>query len=430
VCPEEAEERFFINSTIGLQDNLAKTHLNNIYSTLAFSVNDTMIFQRMYGVMEYYNKDTHLFNNTNDLFTEDKFLANRSYIAKKGTAAAMKYIGRATNDAQIQGKDNIYGNYFMNVITEKPFQYHVESTVLNIVFERFIKPLAHPIGMGYRYSNVCTDPTGNMTEHPLLEYDYADLTLSVQCMCYTVGQEDVPVPTDPENIDCVYNQRPDDYPAERVFATPTGEGLWEPIKDHGNITWKQTEGYVSNPTSEYYGQNYTKYTFKNAFDPTVSQHNYLIKYQSVPKVNDTSIRINIFYYYWDSNAREYILGAKFINPRHCNVKYSDDPKRKSIVDDDFYGSCNDTYNGIFQFLDDGETTPPNSPAPSGFYEGYLSGIDSQGIVNYIGCEEIKYCDEEIGCNKYTSTQWGGVFERWDDLYFGWFRFLDKGRSLY
>jgi hypothetical protein len=39
----------------------------------------------------------------------------------------------------------------MDVIEIEPFHYEVQSTLFDDVFERYIKPLAHPIGIFYDY---------------------------------------------------------------------------------------------------------------------------------------------------------------------------------------------------------------------------------------------------------------------------------------
>jgi hypothetical protein len=341
--------------------------------------------------MEEYNKDTHLYNNTNCLFEEDKFLAHTSFIAKKGTETGIRYMARNAHDAQLQGV-NVISNqdFFVNIESLEPFSYRVESNILPIIFEKFIKPLAHPIGMVYSYSAVCQDLIASRTETPLIRYVYEDLTLSVNCLCYSVGQEDTALPIEPEDIQCVYNTQEQDYPEPKVFASPNGLGLWEPISKHYNILDDIEEGYAV--IGDYAGSHYVRYIMKNG--------NYLVKYIRKPDINNTSEKIDILYY--TTKPGGYVLNAKFINRRHCDIRFDKDPEKRSVIKDDISSKCDLTYNGVFQYLMENENTQPDQPAPphppsiTSFYEGFLI----------------------------TSEEWGGLLARWTDLYYGWFRFND------
>ena len=420
VCPNEFEERFFLNPLIGLQDRLAQINLNNFYSTLERSMNDVMIYERMRFILEEYNKEEGLFSNTNELFTEDKFLANRDFVTKKGTALGIKYAGRNAFDAEIQGSDAFYGDYFMNVYEDAPFKYHIESNLLNIVFEKFVKPLAHPIGMDYMYSNICENPTASMPEYPGMTYNYDELTLGIQCLCYIQNLDDEllenqPIPDEPNKVSCVYNTNPNDYPKFKAFASPDGTGLWKPIENDKNIWYDTIEGIETNPNDQlpgknYYGRRYTKYLFRTAGGNT---QNYLIKYYITDSVYNSVEKIDILYYQhkgFDTNNNPvYKLYAYFINQRHCNVAHKGDMTRVSKVDETMYGNCEDTHNGIFQYVCDEEYIdyPNNVPidlpstlcgAPGEFHDGFMG------------------------------TEYGGALSRWSDLYFGWFRFCDKNED--
>jgi hypothetical protein len=202
-------------------------------------------------------------------------------------------------------------------------------------------------------------------------------------LCYTVNQEDEPIPDPPETIQCTYNTQVQDYPEPKIFASPDGLGLWEPIAGDYNVLEDVEEGYTV--LGDYAGSHYVKYMMRNG--------NFLIKYIKKPNINDTSKKIDILYYK-EKQTGGHTLAAKFINRRHCDVKYDKEPEKRSVIDDSISVSCELTYNGIFQYPAYGETTPPDAVAPSGFYEGYLI----------------------------TSQEWGGLLDRWSDLYYGWFRF--------
>jgi len=387
LCPNEYKDRYFINSLIGLQDKLAEINMNNVYKTVSLSTHDTKTYSTLKRLTDRMDMDSELFSNLNDLFTEDKFLSNKQYIAKKGTPVAIKYMGQNANDAKLQGDDTAHGSYFMDIKTDNIFEYSVESNLLEPIYESFIKPLTHPLGMIYKYRTVCTDEIANRTETPLIIKDYSDTTVAVNCLCFSDGQEDTPLPIQPENINCVYNTHFEDYPDPKIFASPNGEDLWEPIKNDQNIPKSFEEGLET--TGEYKNQYFKKYIFNN--------NNYLISYTNIPGINDTSERVTILYYRY--NGSSYDLTAKFINQRHCSIQLIGEPKNVSDIDDELTGLCENILNGTFQFLDKNEGTLPDQPAPSGLYEGFMG------------------------------TLGGGALDRFTDLYFGWFQFLDRNEEL-
>ena len=394
ICPNESAKRYWINSTIGLQDKLAYINLNNFYTGLQSTIQDTVISQRIYTILEQLNLDTEgLFGNTNVLFNEDRYLANTSYITKKGTGAAVKYVGQSAMDAQLQGKVPLVGDYYMTINEDAPFTYSIESNMLGVIYDRFVRPLTHPVGMIDKFRTVCTSEVANQTEFPLITFNYNELNVFVECLCYVQGEENNPLPPDDAPIDCVFGT----YPEKKIFATPTGTGLWEGISQDegtGNIPFDYQEGVSSE--LEFKGQTYNMWIFEN--------DNVLI---SFTKESDstTSKRVTTQYRRW--NGTDYVLAAEFINQRHCNIGYEGNLIKKSIVQETFDTDCQDILYGTFQFLDENETTPPEQPAPSGMYEGFISDLD----------------DDDVG-DPFT----GGVLKKWTDLYFGDFSFLSEEES--
>jgi hypothetical protein len=404
ICPDEDKKRFWVNSLIGLQDRLAETHLNNFYSVLKTTTKDNIIAHRIYKILEDLDLDTEgLFDNTNTLFTEERYLANRHFNTKKGTAAAIRYVSQSAIDANMQGKAPLGGDYYMRISEEAPFEYSVESNMLGVLFERFVKPLAHPIGMIYQYRTVCVSEVANQTEYPLVEFDYSNMTIGVECLCWMSGEENNPLPPQPgdpdaPDIECVFGT----YPEQKVFATPDGTGLWEGIsidEGTGNIPKEFEEGIAYDTANP--GNNipleYKKWTFENG--------NILIQFTKEPYVNDTARSVLIEYYRYDDTADDYILAANFINQRHCNIATSGEPIRRSYVKETLTGDCTDIMYGMFELQPEGTIIPPETPGNSGMYEGFWVDLDD---------------DQQP-----DQPPLGGVLNQYTDLYHGYFQFLGK-----
>jgi hypothetical protein len=221
----------------------------------------------------------------------------------------------------------------------------------------------------------------------------------VNCLCYSDGQEDIllpPGPNLPEDIRCLYNTNPNDFPEPKIFASgliyddlgnPIGNKtpLWEPIKDDLNEIKDEIIGIETQ--GEYQGQEYKKYLMTN--------NNYLITYRKLPTEDDSSTRITTLYF----RAGQTEAVHRFINQRHCNTQLIGTPKKVSAIEETFISGCENILHGIFQFQDIGENTPPDTPAPSGMYEGFMGSVT------------------------------GGVLIKYTELYFGIFQFLDKNEPI-
>jgi hypothetical protein len=388
LCPNDTKERFYINSLIGVQDKLAYTNINSFYDITTKASHNTVIFNKIDRINYILGKDEKIFDNVNILFSEDRTLGNKNYITKKGTTSAVKYAGQSANDAKIQGPNTIYGNYFMNIVEEGPFRYSVESNLLSVVFETFIKPLSHPIGMIVDYKTTCTDVIANRTETPVIHKEYKDRTLMVNCLCFAEDENDPMYPqTDP--ITCLYNTHEESYPKSKIFATPTGLGLWEPIKRDNNILHSFEEGYI--PSSN---ESYEKWNMTNK--------NYLIVYTKKPQQHTDSEKVRIQYWVWLPSNNKYTLSAQFFNNRHCNGGLDKEPKLISSIIENIIPSCNQTLNGVFSFRtqnEDSNNLPPDTPGDDGYYSGFMG------------------------------TNYGGVLLQYSDLYFGDFQLLEKSDSI-
>jgi len=412
VCPKETSKRFWINSLLGLQDRLAQTHLNNFYSVLNSTIKDNIISHRIHKILDDLNIPTNdLFGNTNSLFTEEKYLANRHFNIKKGTTSAIRYASQGAIDSQMQGNVPLSGDrYYMDITEDAPFEYSVESNMLGVLFERFVKPLSHPIGMIYNYRTVCTSKMADETEYPLIRFDYSNMSIYVECLCFISGHEDDPIPPNPNpsdpnapEIECVYGT----YPEKKYFATPDGTGLWEgissdPASSTGNIPMDYEEGvaYDDSQPGEVIPMDYKKWIFENG--------NILMEFSKISYTHSTSKSIIIEYYTYNSTLDIYTLKAKFINQRHCAIGLDGEPIKESYVNETYSGDCTDIYYGMFQFQDT-INVPPETPDPvTGMYDGFWVDLNDDLIPD--------------------QPPLGGVLNEYTDLYHGYFQFLDKSEE--
>ncbi len=326
---DETSKGFFINSIKDLQERLAQTYLNNFYTTAYKVRNSHTLRQKLYQIFNSFgisvDEKNLLFNNINVLFKEERFITSKDYNMKKGKKVALTYAALSAHEAEIEGPLTAQA-FFLDYEEIAPLQYSVESVLLPDVYNAFVKPLAHPLGLGLDYKKVCineltdrvfnrirklsdgvtvkcTHPSDTLPTLPppvLLPYiinpDYIDeeTTPDIERRI-----PDLPYEAAVQNTENIYvdevltgpwdpaNQNPT---PEMYFASIDGFNLWEEIAEidegEGNTLEDIQYGYGD---EEYAGMNYTKYIFANGA--------YLIEYTCI--LQDKSIQRIIEYYRFD-----------------------------------------------------------------------------------------------------------------------------------
>ncbi len=351
---------FLINSMIKVQDKLAEIYMNHFYVTANKIKNSHTLRQKMVYQFKAHDIDTDkqnlLFSEMNDLFKSERFLTNKDLNMKKGKKIALEYVTQSASDAKIEGALTSDG-FFFNYSTGIPnplydalqpydpinnperlpttFEYSVESSILPDVYNAFVKPIAHPLGMLGLYSKMCQN---NLTDRVFSKASYTADGISIKCTHPSNNSVLVPptllipwienptydilLPISETNPEYILNKPydaavqnteyievneelkgpwdPYSKTLELFFATDDGYNLWSEIQDmdegQGNILNDIQYGYGE---YEYSGMTYTRYIFQNDA--------YLIEYEcakpdgSVSRIieyyrsdtYDTSINVNV-----------------------------------------------------------------------------------------------------------------------------------------
>ena len=381
------DNRYFINPLIGLQDKMAYTYLNNFYTVTEKAKTDPVLRNRLMNIADNNPKidSTKFFSNTNALFTEEKTIASKAFITKKGTELGIRYAQRSAFDADLQGP---MSNFSMKIRSRNAFEYAIESNILAEIFEIFVKPLAHPIGMTYGYKSICA-VQDNDVDHPLIRYTYDSPLIEVNCLCTEHNKPGGPVkpndPTGPQNPDVIvkkcggihqpkpaiialsakdviYKDVPDpDNPGKTKPVPWKMPGLWDKISQDGFGIPDQNGDLKFNILSDYehgYGfykgdlLAYKKYILENG--------NYLIAWTEQGKVHDEAPKVTVEYHRVDYNSNTgYSLIHTFHNGIHCNVADNLHSTRVHQITETFAVGCVPSLNG--KFIMDVDPKDPKDP---------------------------------------------------------------------
>lgn len=157
----EPDKGFFINAILGLQEKMAEVYMNNFYTVALKTRNSHNLRTSLMHIFKRYDIDITkmdekrlLFRNVNALFYEPRFLTNKEYNLKKGKSITFKYATLAAWEAKIEGA-LASDTFFCEYKDKGTFRYEVNSVILREVYDAFVKPLAHPLGMAGYYTKIC-----------------------------------------------------------------------------------------------------------------------------------------------------------------------------------------------------------------------------------------------------------------------------------
>jgi len=352
---EQDDCGFYLNTMIGLQDKLAEIFMHNVYSIAKKAELDYNFRNKMVSILSKIDIDYDILGKINELFTEERYIINGTWVTKKGTAIAMEYSAREAIESGLQ-PIGVNVPYKWKMTSKDPMTYSVEGSIFPAVFEAFVKPLSHPIGYIYDYKMVCEI---ELTDYVMAyKREHAEMVI-VRTLCWSdyepccnfpeekpTGNEFLvhPYPGRPidhnetdsegnplETFTCVKDSQSVDKGGTYVIGVANGSPeeeakLWyklrtdgyeeglkqEAQRDYPNVLSRIENGIVQNEESDYNNWFYIKYIFENK--------NYLIKYTKPSSLYTVSEKVieywrngpNYFYCYarWNDgwNADINIIG--------------------------------------------------------------------------------------------------------------------------
>ncbi len=387
IVKQAGKKAFFINSMLGLQDKLAFTYMNNFYTTAEKAKTNHVLHQKMTYLFKNHQipekNRQMMFKDINDLFKAERFITNKEFSCKKGKVIALKYAAKAAWESEMEGALTTSG-FFVDHFTNDVLDYSVESTILPDIWNAFVKPIAHPLGMIGDYRKVCKI---ELTDRVLSKIKWRADGVSVKCTHISLDSPFVPptlllnweinslwtdfldgtlnplkpVDYDPYDIDTWTGASPYDAAPtmdlyipikepgqvqnteqvqrdesltgpwdplcttpEMFFATADGFNLWKDIKEidegQGNILEDVQTGYGE---YEYSGYSFTKYIFEN--------RNHLIEYTCY--LDDGTVLRIIEYYRYDLVDSSVIFNTIASNTLLPRAAYPDLPDTNVVHGD-------------------------------------------------------------------------------------------------
>jgi len=168
-----------------IYEEFVKIYLNAIYGVLSKSEHNEALYNALktnYRAANIDINDIDLSVDITKLLTEDYMLTNTNYKQAKGTPTAMEYIFNIIINSGVQNDflgDNTGKFHYKE--GDELFKYTIEGTMIDAIYEHYVKPLTHPVGWAYFYQRVFYQV---FTDYFNLDFTYHFDTdgLEVRCM--------------------------------------------------------------------------------------------------------------------------------------------------------------------------------------------------------------------------------------------------------
>jgi len=168
-----------------IYEEFVKIYLNAIYGVLNKSEHNEALYNALKTNYRAANIDIDNIDLSVDitkLLTEDYILTNSNYKQAKGTPTAMEYIYNIIIKSGVQNDflgDNT--GKFTYKEGDNLFEYTIEGTMIDAIYEHFVKPLTHPVGWAYFYQRVFYQAFTDFFNLDFV-YTFEENGLEVRCM--------------------------------------------------------------------------------------------------------------------------------------------------------------------------------------------------------------------------------------------------------
>jgi len=208
---------------VPIYEEFIKIYLNGIYKVLSKSEHNEALYNALktsYRAANLNIEDMDLSVDIVSLLEQEYILTNKHYKQAKGTSTAMEYIFNVIINSGVQNDflgDNI--GRFQYFEGDNIFEYTIEGTMIDEIYNHFVKPLTHPVGWAYFYQRVFYQ---SFTDYFDLKFEYTFNTdgLEVRCMNGDIFSKDNYL----TNIDHNGNQLVDDNTVEFINVEYLGTG--------------------------------------------------------------------------------------------------------------------------------------------------------------------------------------------------------------
>lgn len=136
-------------------EEIIKTYAANFHKTISDGTKSTKLVEQLRKSHEKWGftfDETRLNFRSLDLLTKEQLELFKSFQQSKGTLKSIDFIYKIIEQLNIEsGVLETDGELVLKDFKDQTFHYVVEGSMLQEVFEAFVRPLSHPVGWTYLY---------------------------------------------------------------------------------------------------------------------------------------------------------------------------------------------------------------------------------------------------------------------------------------
>lgn len=159
-----------------IRNELIKIYLDDMVRYFNKAKNSKLISDKIDEVNTLYNREVinrNFIGDLTDLFNDEHFVTSKAFKQKKGTKVGIEYIYNLVETLSTGSSGSF------NFIPGEPFNFNVEGNVLKEIYEEIVKPLSHPLGFTYIYTQIVKLILEDIYQ---ISYTYNNVTVEVRCL--------------------------------------------------------------------------------------------------------------------------------------------------------------------------------------------------------------------------------------------------------
>ena len=148
----------FDENKTALYEEFVKIYLKNMYLVLTDSNYNQQLnakltkLYKLAGLKDF--KEITISDDVLKILNKDIIFGNKAFKNSKGMTTSIEYVYHLIEQLELQQSILRGDGYFRFIEGDEVFEYTIEGSLLQEIYEHFVKPLSHPVGWTYSYNRL------------------------------------------------------------------------------------------------------------------------------------------------------------------------------------------------------------------------------------------------------------------------------------
>lgn len=148
----------FDENKTALYEEFVKIYLKNMYLVLTDSNYNQQLnakltkLYKLAGLKDF--KEITISDDVLKILNKDIIFGNKTFKNSKGISTSIEYVYHLIEQLELQQSILRGDGYFRFIEGDEVFEYTIEGSLLQEIYEHFVKPLSHPVGWTYSYNRL------------------------------------------------------------------------------------------------------------------------------------------------------------------------------------------------------------------------------------------------------------------------------------